>query len=56
MAELKKRVIEDNVVDITRSRKHYKPFLLEKECPGRDIVQGSKPTEPKGKGEKEEED
>ena len=30
VTELKKRVLEDNVVNITRSRKHYKPSFLEK--------------------------
>ena len=49
MTELKKRVIEDNVANITRSGKHYKPPFLEKDRPSRDIGEGSKPTEPKGK-------
>ena len=53
MTELKKRVIKDNVANITKSGKHYKPSFLEKDYPGRDIGEGSKPTEPK---EKEEED
>ena len=35
--ELKKRVIEDNVANITRSEKHYKPSFLEKDHLGRDI-------------------
>ena len=39
-----------------RSGKHYKPFFLEKYHPGRDIGEGSKPTEPKEKEENEEED
>ena len=56
MTELKKRIMENNVANITRSRKHYKPSFLEKDHPGRDIREGSKPTEPKGKEEKEEED
>ena len=56
MAELKKRVIEDNVANITRSGKHYKPSLLEKDHPSRDIKEGSKPIEPMVKKEKEEED
>ena len=56
MAELKKRVIEDNVANITRSGKHYKPSFLENDHSGRDIGEGSKPIEPKGKNEKEEED
>ena len=56
MTELKKRVIEGNVANITNSRKHYKPSFLENDHPGKDIGEGSKPTEPKGKEEKEEED
>ena len=56
MAELKKRVIENNVTNITRSGKHYKPSFLEKDHLGRDMGEGSKPMEPKGKEEKEEED
>ena len=56
MTKLKKRILEDNVANITRSGKHYKPSFLEKVHPGRSIGQGSKPTEPKGKEEKEEED
>ena len=56
MAELKKRVIEDNVANITRSGKHYKPSFLERDHLGRDIGEESKPTEPKGKEEKEEEE
>ena len=53
MTELKKEFMEDNVANITRSGKHYEPSFLEKDYPGRDIGEGSKPTEPK---EKEEED
>ena len=56
MTELKKRVIEDNVANITRSGKHYKPSFLEKDHPSKDIGEGSKPTKPKRKEEKEEED
>jgi len=56
MIELKKRVVEDNVANITRSGKHYKPSFLEKDHLGRDIGKGSKPMELKGKEEKEEED
>ena len=56
ITEMKRRVIEDNVVNITRSGKHYKPSFIEKDHPGRDIGEGSKPMEPKGKEEKEEED
>ena len=40
VTELKKRILEDNVANITRSGKHYKPSFLE--------------TEPKGKEDKEE--
>ena len=43
MTKLKKIVIEDNVANITRSRKHYNPSFLEKDHPGRDIGEGSKP-------------
>ena len=53
MTELKKEVMEDNVANITRSGKHYKLSFLEKDHPGRNIGEASKPTEPK---EKEEED
>ena len=37
ISELKKRVIEDNMANITRSGKHYKPSFLEKDHLGRDI-------------------
>ena len=37
ISELKKRVIEDNVANIIRSGKHYKPSFLEKDHLGRDI-------------------
>ena len=40
----------------TKSGKYYKPSFLEKDHLGRDIGEGSKPTEPKGKEDKEEED
>ena len=53
ITELNKGIIRDNVANITRSGKHYKPSILEKDYLGRDIGEGSKPTEPK---EKEEED
>ena len=56
MTELKKRVMEDNVANITRSEKHYKPSYLEKDHLGKDIGEGFRPMEPKGKKEKEEED
>ena len=54
MTELKKRVLEDNVANITRSRKHYKPSFLEKDHLCRDLGEGSKPT--KSKEDKEKED
>ena len=44
------------MANITRSAKHYKPSFLENDLPGRDIGERSKPVEPKGKEEKEEED
>ena len=53
---LKKRVLEDNIANITRSGKHYKPSFLEKDHPSRDLGEGSKPTKPRGKEDKEEED
>ena len=52
--ELKNRVLEDKVANITRSRKHYKPSFLENDHLGRDLGEGSKPTEPKEEKEKEE--
>ena len=55
MIKLKKRFLEDNVANISRSGKHYKPSFLEKDHPGRNIGEGSKPTKLKGKEEKEEE-
>ena len=54
VTELKKKVLEDNVANITRSGKHYKSFFLENEHPGRDLGEGSKPTEPRGKEEEED--
>ena len=56
VTELKKRVLEDNVANITRSGKHYKPSFLEKDYLGRDLEEKSKPMEPRGKEDKEEED
>ena len=56
MTKLKKRVLEDNVANITRSGKHYKPSFLEKDYLGRDLEEGSKPMEPRGKEDKKEED
>ena len=49
VTELKKKVLKDNVANITRSGKHDKPSFLEKDHPSRDIGERSKPTEPKGK-------
>ena len=56
MTKLKKRVMEDNVSNIARSRKHYKPSFLENDNPGRDMGEGFKPAKPKVKEEKEEKD
>ena len=56
VTKLKKRVLEDNVANFTRSGKHYKPSFLEKDHLGRDPGEGSKPMEPRGKEDKEEED
>ena len=56
VAELKKRVLENNVANITRSGKHYKPSFLENDHPSKDLAEGSKPVEPRGKEDKEEED
>ncbi|KAL0015555.1 hypothetical protein SO802_002624 [Lithocarpus litseifolius] len=53
--KLKKRILEDNVAN-TRSGKHYKPSFLEKDHPCKDLGEGSKPMEPRGKEDKEEED
>ena len=55
MTKLKKKAMEDNVANITRSEKHYKPSFLEKDHPGRDIGEGLKPTEPKRKKRKRKE-
>ena len=38
------------------SGKQYKPSFFEKNHPGKDLGEGSKPIEPKGKEGKEEED
>ena len=56
MTELKKRVLKDNVANITRSGKHYKLSFLEKDPLGRNTGEGSKLTELKGKEEKKEKD
>ena len=53
MAKIKKGIIKDNVANITRSGKHYKPSLLKKDHPGKDIGKGSQPMDPKVK-EKED--
>ena len=53
---MKKRVLEDNIANITRSGKHYKPSFLEKDHLGRDLGEGFKPTEPRGEEDKKEED
>ena len=54
--KLKKMVLEDNVANIARSGKHYKPSFMENDYLGRDLGEGSMPTEPRGKEDKEEED
>ena len=56
VTELKKRVLENNVANITRSGKHYKSSFLENDHPGRELGERSKPTELKGKEDKKEED
>ena len=56
VTELKKTVFKDNVANITTSGKHYKPSFLENDYLGRDLGEGSKPTEPRGNEDKEEED
>ena len=56
MFELKKRVLEDDVANITRSGKHLKPSFLEKDHLGRNMEEGTKFVELKGKEEKKEED
>ena len=42
--KLKKRILKDNVTNITRSRKYYKPSFLEKDCPGRYLGGGGGPS------------
>ena len=54
MYELKKRILEDDVANFTRSRKHYKPSFLEKDHLGRNLEEGLKPIGLDGKEEKEE--
>ena len=56
VTELKKRLLEDNVSNITSSGRHYEPSFLEKDHPSRNMREGSKPMEAKMKEEKEEED
>ncbi|KAL0015463.1 hypothetical protein SO802_002532 [Lithocarpus litseifolius] len=46
--------MEDNVANITRSGKHYKPSFLKNDHPSKDIGEGFKSTEPKGKEEEED--
>ena len=52
--ELKKRVLVDNVANITRSGRYYKPSFLEKDHPRRDLGEQSKPMELRGKEEEED--
>ncbi|KAL0012763.1 hypothetical protein SO802_007871 [Lithocarpus litseifolius] len=56
MSELKKKILEDDVLNITRSGKHYKPSFLEKDHLGRNEEEGSKPVGLNEKEEKQEED
>ena len=56
MSKLKKRVLEDDVANINRSGKHYKPSFLEKNHPSRNMEEGSNSGELKEKEEKEEKD
>ena len=50
---MKKRVLEDDFANITRSGKHYNQSLLENH-PGRDLGERSKPMKPRGKEEEED--
>ena len=43
MSKLKKRILDDDVANITRSGKYYKPSFLEKDHPGKNTREGSKP-------------
>ena len=54
--ELKKKFLDDNVANRTKSRKHYKPSFLEKDHLDKDLREGSKPTESRGTKEEEEEE
>ena len=56
MSELKKMILEDDLANITRSGKHYKPSFLEKDHPRRNVEKGSKLIGHNVKEEKEEED
>ena len=56
ISKLKNRALEDNVMNITRSGKHYKLSFLERDHPYRNMEEGSKPVELQGKEGKEEED
>lgn len=56
MSKLKKRIQEDDVANVTMSGKHYKPSILEKNHPGRNIGEGSRPIGLNGNKEKEEGD
>ena len=49
MFNLKKMILEDDVVNITRSGKHYKPSFLENDHLGRKLAEGSRPVELKRK-------
>ena len=52
MFELKKRILEDVVANITMSGKHYKPSFLEKDHLERNVEEGSKHVGLNGKEEK----
>ena len=56
ITELKKRIMENNMANITKSGKHYKPSFFERDHLGKDIGEGFKPMKPKGKKDKEGED
>ena len=53
MSKLKKRILEDDMANVTSSGKHYKPTFLDKDHLGRYLEEGSKLV---GLNEKEEED
>ena len=52
MSKLKKRILDDDVANITRSGKYYKPSILEKDHPGRNVEEGSKPLDSMGRKKK----